>query len=190
MDKEQYKRTFNVIKPKTGFTWDEHLATKKVTKHPVSKQALAICVALIAVICGSSIAYAANIGGFRDVVNIWIGDRYVESSIEESGKGQFTVTTPDGNSFIAGGVSDDGEPVTGEDVIEYLEGPDVFRDDNGRIWFYDKDYRQDITEDIADGETRIIREYGDREKYIVITIAEDGCIQMAFSNKSFEDAMR
>ena len=70
MSKEQYKRTFDVIKLDKEFAWDERPAKKKKEKLSVSKRALAVCVALTAAICGLSIAHAANIGGFRDVTNL------------------------------------------------------------------------------------------------------------------------
>ena len=190
MNKDMYKRTFEAIKPSNDFIWEENSSHKKRQHLYIPKPALAAVIALAIVTSGSGVAYAANIAGFRDVVKIWFGGDYVESSIEETGDGQFTVTNADGESFVVGGFDEDGNPVPGEEIKEYLQGPDVIRDNDGRVWFYDKDYRQDITDDIADGEAHIFRDYGNEKKYIVVSIDEDGCFGMSFSDKSFEDAMR
>ena len=194
MEKEQFKRTFRAVKPKKEFHWMDHSRQQFTSKTRrirfASRPAVAACFALFFAVSGSSIAYAANFAGFRDVVQIWISGKYVKSTIEETGEGQFTVTDPDGESFVVGGFGENGEPISGEEAVEYLEGPDVVRDEDGKVWFQDQDYRLDITEDISDGEARVLRNYGDEKKYIVITVDKDGCFGMSFSDKSFEDALR
>ncbi len=190
MNKDRYKRTFEVIKPSNNFVWEESISHKKRQPLYIPRPAPVASIVLAIVISSSGAAYAANFAGFRDVVKIWIRGKYVESTMKKNGDGQFNVTNPDGESFVVGGFDEDGNPISGNEIKEYLEGPDVVRDKNGRVWFYDKDYHLDITDDISDGEARILRDYGSKKKYIVVTVDEDGCFGMSFSEKSFEDAMR
>ena len=112
MNKDMYKRTFEAIKPSNDFIWKENSSHKKRQHLYIPRPALAAVIALAIVTSGSGVAYAANIAGFRDVVKIWFGGDYVESSIEETGDGQFTVTNPDGEFFVVGGFDEDGKSRT------------------------------------------------------------------------------
>lgn len=111
----------------------------------------AIAAAMIAVL--SSAAFAANVGGIRTTVKMWVNGQNRNIELVRDGNYNYTATI-DGEERSFGGVSidDDGteKPLDAKDM-EDLFAIDVEKGDDGTwtLYFYDRTI--DITKDMENG---------------------------------------
>ncbi|MCH5351939.1 MAG: hypothetical protein J1E06_00480 [Acutalibacter sp.] len=170
-EREQYKRMFSVIRPSPDFSLE---VTEMKTGRKSVRALVAVCIAILLVIGSVTVAYAADLGGFRQMVQVWIkGERQV-IEIEQVGEGHFQWTDENGDTQRGGGViqQDNGDvlPLT---IDEWAQQMSDFgfaeKADDGRVWFYYKDYKEDITEQVAnDGIAKIKLEEDGKPLYITV----------------------
>lgn len=122
-------------------------------------------------------AYAADIGGIRRIIQIWLhGDR--TTAVLDIQNGQYTLTDEKG-SFIKGGggvaFEPDGSerPLTEGEILEHLEQPEVIHQEDGSIWLYYRGQKIDIT-DRFDEEGYCYLELQDGEEVLYATIEKNG----------------
>lgn len=152
-EQERYKKAMSMVRPSGQMDVLDYVE-ERTMKHKRTVRMLATaCASLAFVLVCSISAYAANIGGIRHTVNIWLHGDMTEVTIEEVGEGQFLITYPDGSVRGTGGVSIGfGGKEQWETVEEVedrlLNDPEVEQDEEGRIWLYLRDHKIDITEQI------------------------------------------
>lgn len=155
-NKEKYQRTFSVLHA-SEFDLEE-LTMNKRKGIRISKRITAVCAAAAIVAAMSVGAYAADIGGIQKKVNIWLHGEQTEAVVdikqsEDITEYELKYTDESGEEkeIHGGGVAMDGfggeRPLTEEEVLECIED-DIYVDfkDDGTVWVYSKDFKEDITD--------------------------------------------
>ena len=122
-------------------------------------------------------AYAADIGGIRRIIQIWLhGDQ--TTAVLDVQNGQYTLTDEEG-SFIQGGggiaIEPDGSerPVTEDEILEHLDQPEVDHKEDGSIWVYYRGQKIEIT-DRFDSDGYCYLELRDGPEILYATIERNG----------------
>lgn len=151
IDKQQYQRTFGVLHASGDFL-EEDLTMHATNRFPVRKM-ISLCAAVIVILSMATVCYAADVGGIRRTVQIWIhGDQ--TSAVMDIGNGQYTLTYEDAEGKIheqgGGGIAinPDGSerPLTEAELMEHLNSPEVEYRADGTVWIYYMDQAMEITD--------------------------------------------
>lgn len=159
---ERYKRAISAVQPSGDYVL-EGIMMKKQTRKPFRVLA-AVCAVLVLTLGAASAAYAADLGGFRETVRLWINGEMAEATAVQDPDGGFTVVS--GNQTIQfGGTVDDPEtgverPITLEEAVEsWNSNPYVWVNGEGKLLVSYQGQTVDITEAIeTDGAARITLE--------------------------------
>lgn len=122
-------------------------------------------------------AYAADIGGIRRKIQIWLHGEQTTAVLDVQ-NGQYTLTDEEG-SFIRGGggvaFEPDGSerPLTEEEILEHLDQPDLQHKEDGTVWVYYHGQKIEIT-DRFDENGICYLELRDGETVLYATIEKDG----------------
>ena len=122
-------------------------------------------------------AYAADIGGIRRIIQIWLyGDQ--TTAVLDVQNGQYTVTDEEGSFIMGGGgvaFEPDGSerPLTEEEILEHLDHPEVAHKEDGSIWVYYRGQKVEIT-DRFDADGYCYLELRDGEDTLYATIDKNG----------------
>ena len=121
-----------------------------------SRRVIGIILAACLVFTLAVTAYAADIGGIRRLIQIWLYGEQTTAVLEVQ-NGQYTLTDEEG-SFIRGGggvaIEPDGSerPLTEEEILEHLDQPELYHKEDGTIWVYYRGQKIEITDRFdADG---------------------------------------
>ena len=191
---EKYKRAAGLVRPSTQMNILNYVEEKTMKKNRRPLRTFAVaCGAVVLAMALAVGAYAADVGGFRQTVNLWLHGDITEVTIEQIGEGQFEVTYPDGSTRGTGGAVEDGHggmrPATMEEVKEYLlTEPDVNEDEDGRIWLYLRDNKIELTDQIQEkGYAQVKVKDGLLADYITVVWGEDGLEGIYSSRSGFDD---
>jgi len=154
-NKERYQRAFSTLHAS-----DDHVlevSAMKQTEKIRFNKLVAVCAVLVLVLGLASISYAADIGGIRRSIQLWIHGDQTDAILEvESGHYSLTYEDADGNvrHQSGGGVAfgPDGKerPVTEEEILEQLNSPDVVYNEDGTVWVYYFNQKIEITDKFDD----------------------------------------
>ena len=189
-EREQYKRMFSVIRPSADFTWE---VTEMKTGRKSVKMLIAVCIALALMIGSVTVAYAADLGGFRQVVQVWIKGERQLMEIEQVDEGHFQWTDENGDTQRGGGViqQDNGDalPLTIDQWAEQMSDLGFAEmAEDGRVWFYYKDYKEDITDQVDnDGIAKIQLEEDGKPLYITVKDNHGGGYAIHIDTDSFRE---
>lgn len=174
IDKQQYQRTFGVLHASGDFLKED--ITMQTTKHFSMRKVSLLCAAVILIFSISTVCYAADVGGIRRTIQLWIhGDQ--TDAIMEIQDGQYQVTYEDqqGNLHQQSGggiaIEPDGSqrPVTEEEILEHLNNPEVEYKDDGTVWVYYMNQSLEITDRFdADGVCYVQLKNGDDILYLTV----------------------
>ena len=121
-----------------------------------SRRVIGIILAACLVFTLAVTAYAADIGGIRRLIQIWLYGEQTTAVLDVQ-NGQYTLTDEEG-SFIRGGggvaIEPDGSerPLTEEEILEHLDQPELYHKEDGTIWVYYRGQKIEITDRFdADG---------------------------------------
>lgn len=143
-NKERYKRTFSVLHSSPDTKREVMNMLNEQENHKKRRtisRTMAACLTAALVVGSSFAAYAANVGGIQEIIQIWVHGDPTDAIIEFDGQGNYNLeyTDQDGNIHTegGGGVAYDGpfgkeRPLTPEELKEELNAPDV-RNENG-VW--------------------------------------------------------
>ncbi|MBO4912879.1 MAG: hypothetical protein J5504_09145 [Butyrivibrio sp.] len=151
-NKENYKKAFSVLKSSCDFTLEEK-EMKKITRLNAHKNLLTAAAVLLVLVVGSGTAYAADIGGVRETVQLWLYGKQTDVTVNDDGSIEFVDNQ--GNVHEEGVFHGDGSPVTAEEVVEdFKDRVDVEKLDDGtvHVYYHDRDY--DITDKIVEKEQK------------------------------------
>ena len=154
-NKERYQRTFSTLHASDDFLMEvtPMKRTGKVRKNRI----VALCAAIALIAALATAAYAADVGGIRRTIQLWLhGDQ--TDAVLEVDNGSYTLTYEDENGEIkemgGGGVAMDGfgkeRPLTEDEIMEQLNMPDVEYLDDGSVWVYYHDQKLEITDKFDD----------------------------------------
>ena len=124
--------------------------TNMENKNINSRRIIGLVLAACLVFTLAVTAYAADIGGIRRLIQIWLYGEQTTAVLDVQ-NGQYTLTEEDG-SFIRGGggvaFEPDGSerPLTEEEILEHLDHPEVDHKEDGTIWVYYRGQKIEITD--------------------------------------------
>lgn len=137
-NKDQYQRTFSVLHASEGCLTE--VKAMKHTRKIYVRRLTAACAAAVMVMGLAAAAYAADVGGIRRNIQLWINGDQTDAVLDIQGSG-YTVTYQDENNTtqeFGGGVAinDDGSerPLTESEIMEQLDSPDVQYREDGSVW--------------------------------------------------------
>lgn len=155
---EKYKQAFSAIhtSDKLYLEVRKMEPKKRTQKTKQMVAAIAVCVLLLG---GSSVAYAADLGGIQRTLQLWMHGEQTEVIIDFNGNGSYDMQYSDskGNEIQQGGggvaFNEDGSerPLTQEELLDQLKDPEVSYEKDGSVWIYYFDQKIDITDKFEDG---------------------------------------
>lgn len=194
-NKERYKRAFSALHSSGLFYLEvEKMAQlKKKHKANIAVAAAIICAVIIG---GSGTAYAADLGGIREKISVWLYGAKTEVEVtEHQDEGGYTFSYEhDGETEVMGGggvsIDDDGNEtwLSAEEVLaEMNNSASIGEDENGRVWVYYYDQKIEITDLFnEEGICRIAITHEGNPAYLEITREEDGSYPFSQSNQLSE----
>lgn len=174
IDKQQYQRTFGVLHASGDFLKED--ITMQTTKHFSMRKVSLLCAAVILIFSISTVCYAADVGGIRRTIQLWIHGDQTDAIMEiQDGQYQLTYEDQQGNFHQQNGggiaIEPDGSqrPVTEEEILEHLNNPEVEYKDDGTVWVYYMNQSLEITDRFdADGVCYVQLKNGDDILYLTV----------------------
>lgn len=172
-NKDKYQRVFSVLHASDEFVM-EVKPMRQTTRKSIPRL-VAICAAVILVIGMSTIAYAADVGGIQRTIQIWLHGEQTDAILEiQNGEYSLGYEDAEGNTheIHGGGVAfdDDGQerPLTDEEIMEHLNGPEVDYKEDGSVWVYYMDQALEVTDLFEDGVCYVQLKDSDGSLYMTI----------------------
>lgn len=175
IDKQQYQRTFGVLHASGDFLKEE-LLMKAPKKYVPMGKAVLVCAVLALIFSLGTACYAADVGGIRRTVQVWIHGEQTDAVMDIQ-NGQYTLQIKDADGTVheqgGGGVAfnPDGSerPLTEEELMEHLDSPNVEENDDGTVWVYYRAQAMEIT-DLFDENGICFLELKDGEDILYLTV--------------------
>ena len=152
--------------------------TNMENKNINSRRIIGLVLAACLVVTFAVTAYAADIGGIRRKIQIWLfGDQ--TTAVLDIQDGRWTVTDEEGALIRSGGgitIDLDGteRPITEEEILEQLEIPDLVHKEDGSTWVYYHGQTIEITEEMYDEDGYCYLELRDGTEILFATIERNG----------------
>lgn len=171
-NKERYQRVFSTLHASDRIM---EVRIMKKTKRTYVRRFVPVLTAIAIAVGTSATVYAADVGGIRRAVQIWIhGDQ--TNAVMEINDGSYTMTYTDKNGeqqeMAGGGVVMDAEggerPMTEEELMEIQGAPDVEYDEDGTVTLYYHNQSIDITDRFEDGVCRVTIRDGKETLYVTV----------------------
>ncbi|NWK12837.1 hypothetical protein [Clostridium cadaveris] len=157
MNKEKYKQAFSVIHISDEFSLEVGKMKKISRKQKINQMvaAVATCVLLVG---GSTVAYAADLGGIQRIVQLWIHGDKTEVSIDFNSDGSYDMEYYDNKGNViqesGGGVASNlngsERPITEDELMDHLDDPEVRYEEDGSVWIYYFNQKINITDKFDD----------------------------------------
>lgn len=188
-EKELYRKTFDEVAASGMRKLEVCDIMNNVRVHKIPKKTSAVLVAAVLFVVGVVGAYAADIGGFRHTVQLWLYGEQVEITVSGV-DGSYQIEDSDGEVIQSGGgiaIEPNGSerPLTEDEIMEELgHAQPMINVVDGKMTLYFEDQIIDISEKFEDGICRI--ELPDRNGMtLYVTVRDDGALSA--SNDGFVD---
>ena len=201
-NRERYQRAFQALQTSATFE-TEALDMKRANNNfSLSRRAAVTILAAILLLGSLTAAFAADLGGIRRAVTLWIGgasreavveavrdgdvDMGVEADDVETGQYRVSWEDDDGqvHEMMGGGVALEADgserPITMDEFLEEIDSPALEARD-GRDVLTWRDQALDITDELAQGEYRAVLTHGEESVEVVVTPDGDGGFNLAVS---------
>lgn len=176
-DKERYQRTFSLLQasPKKLMEVKTMNRDNTVVKLVPVRRLMSLCAAALLLAAMASVAYAADIGGIRRTIRLWIHGDPTDAVLEVR-DGGYSLTYQDDKGEekdIGGGgvaIENDGSerPLTEDEILEYLDSPDVEYLEDGTVWVYFRGQKVEITDKFEDGVCYVMVKDGEDIRYLTV----------------------
>ncbi len=152
----------------------------KSTRKTHMPRLLAICAVIVLALGLATAAYAADVGGIRRTIQIWVHGDQTDAILELNGDGSYDLTYTDEAGELheqqGGGAAFDifgrERPLTEAEILEHLDAPEVIYEDDGSVWVYYHSQRLEITDKFDDGVCYVqVRDGGST---LYLTVKYDG----------------
>lgn len=187
-NKERYQRAFSALHA-SGEMMEVNVM--KNTKRRYVRRAVAICAAAL-VLALAGIAYAADVGGIRRTVQIWLHGDQTDAVLDILGS-EYTLTYTDGQGRTqergGGGVAFEADgterALTEEEIVEQLDMPDVEYGEDGSVTVWWRGKGADITDKFENDICYVQLRDGGETKYLTVKY-QDGyaCSDTAYISPS------
>ena len=172
-NKEKYQRAVSVLHTSDEFRME--VSTMKQKTRKAMPRLVAVCAAVILVIGMSAVAYAADVGGIQRTIQIWLHGEQTDAVLEIQ-DGEYSLTYEDvhgsTHEISGGGVAfdDNGQerPLTDEEIMEHLNGPEVDYKEDGSVWVYYMNQALEVTDLFEDDVCYVQLKDGDGSLYMTI----------------------
>ena len=179
IDKQQYQRTFGVLHASGDFL-KEGLPMKAPKKHVPMRKAVLVCAVLALIFSLGTACYAADVGGIRRTVQVWIHGEQTDAVMDIQ-NGQYTLQIKDADGTVheqgGGGVAYDvfgnERPLTEEELLETVDNPEVSHNEDGTVWVYYKSQAKEVT-DLFNEDGVCFLQLKDGKDTLYLTIKRDG----------------
>ncbi|MEA4955122.1 MAG: hypothetical protein VB096_06365 [Pseudoflavonifractor sp.] len=171
----KYKQAFSAIHISDEFSLEVSQMTNTSKKHKFNQMVagIAACVLLVG---GSTVAYAADLGGIQRTIQLWIHGDQTEVTIDFNADGSYGMEYSDSEGNLiqqgGGGVSfnPDGSerPLTEDEILDHLNDPDVRYEDDGSVWIYYFNQKINITDKFDDNVCYVQVSNGSETLYMTI----------------------
>ena len=180
-NRERYQRTFSTLHASEDFLTE--VTQMKHTNKARKNTALRVIAAVAIIAVLATAAYAADLGGIRRTVQIWLHGDQTDAVLEINGN-EYTLTYTDENgnekqSMGGGKAFENGKerPLTEEEILEHLNDPEVFYNDDGTVTVYYLGQSIDITDKFdGDGICYVQVKNGSENRYLTIKYNEGYCM--------------
>ena len=164
----------------------------KLSKKHNMKVAAAVLAGCILLAGGTGSAYAANVGGIQRNVQVWLHGDQTTATMTVSDDGTYTIEYPDENGetqeMSGGGIAYEADgterPLTGEELLEEMNSPDVEYNEDGTVWLYYKNQKIEITDKFKDDVCYVKVQDGDETLYVTVKY-QNG---LSYSNERYVEA--
>ncbi len=213
---ERYKRAFQALHAPEDSYLEAVNMNKQRERFCLSRRAAAVVLAAVLVVGSLTAAYAADLGGFRRMLTLWVHGKPTDAQVEffdpamgdaddagtdrqgESAQPDYVVTWTDGNGeerqMMGGGVAIEPggveRPLTMDEYLEHIEGMAVEQvevTEDGRVMFYWYDQAVDITDRFENGVCRFTLTHGDETMYFTVIDAGDGAYNVSAAADGYAD---
>ncbi|WP_051563438.1 hypothetical protein [Butyrivibrio sp. LB2008] len=183
-NKENYKKAFSVLKSSCDFTLEEK-RMNRIKRENTHRNLLVAAAVMLVVLAGSGTAYAADLGGIRETVQMWIHGEQTDVTINDE---SIEYVDEDGNVQVETGFEvgpEIGErPLTGEEIAEEkVNEVYVDKTDDGKVIMYFHDKQFDVTDNIANKEYTFHVVTDGSEVYVKLDFDENGDFSITTSPK-------
>lgn len=177
-NRERYQRTFSTLHASEDFLTE--VTQMKHTNKGRKNTALRVIAAVAIIAVLATAAYATDLGGIRRTVQIWLHGDQTDAVLEVDQTGdpitEYSLTYVDEkgetHQSLGGGIAvEDGKerPLTEEEIMEHLNDPEVFYNDNGTVTVFYLGQSIDITDKFDDdGICYVQVKNGDETRYLTI----------------------
>ena len=186
-NREKIHRAFDALQLAEPIQLEE----KRMNRFMPKRSLVALCAAIL-VLGSLSIAYAADLGGFRETLTVWFGGKKQEASVQEIAPGVVEWTGEDGESHLVGGVAYDNDgntrPVTMEEIIdsELSGGPVLdFFEDEGTVFLEFYENYVEVTDQVASGRIEAHLEHDGVPYYITFVGSRENGWHSTVSTEGF-----
>ena len=166
-NKENYKKAFSVLKSSCDFTLEEK-RMNRIKRENTHRNLLVAAAVMLVVLAGSGTAYAADLGGIRETVQMWIHGEQTDVTINDE---SIEYVDEDGNVQVETGFKAGPKigqrPLTGEEIAEEKVN-EVYVDmtDDGKIILYFHDKQFDVTDNMANKNNKFHIVADGSERYV------------------------
>lgn len=140
-NEERYRRAFSTLHASGDYVME--VTSMKTAKPRRVPRLIAACAAVILVLGLATAAYAADVGGIRRTIQLWVRGDQTDAVLEiQDGTYDLYYTDDQGNprEQHGGGVAFDlfgnERPVTEAEILEQLTAPEVEYREDGTVWVY------------------------------------------------------
>lgn len=183
-NQKRYRQAMNILQDPEPVRIED---LQKRERIPMKKTKTMAITAAAALICffGATGAYAADVGGFRTMINGWFNGEQVEIEAIPDGKGGYNFTTSDGQEIGGGGgveIDRFGNeiPLSAQDVYEDFAQSVQYED--GRVILTDHEKSADLTDLFEKNDTVYVKmEVQGEMNYYQIEQNKDGDTVYGFS---------
>ncbi|MBR4231636.1 MAG: hypothetical protein IKR95_00320 [Oscillospiraceae bacterium] len=193
-NRERYKNAAELVKPSGSLDTmayvEEQIMNRKKTRRPL-RTLITVCACVVLVLALCVTAYAADLGGVRHSIKVWLHGDVTEVTIEQVGEYEYLVTYPDGSTRGTGGavITPGGKAraMTMDEIEEHLISEVVCESgDDGRYWLYVRDHKIDITDQITgNGYAQVKVKDGVLPDYFTVVWHDDGGYGIESSHTGF-----
>lgn len=174
-NKERYKQAFSVLQVSETFSLEEE-RMKRAKKQHTYRSIVAAAAACVIIVGSTTAAYAANLGGIQRTLQLWFQGDQTEATVQFDGNGGYSMEYVDGDGNViqqhGGGVAlnPDGTetPLSEEDLMAGLMGPDVQYEEDGSVYVYWLDQKLDISDKFENDVCYIQLVNGDEILYMTV----------------------
>ena len=215
-NRESYKRAFQPLHASKRFVLEEIEMNNRKTRLNFSRGLAVAMLAAVLLIGSLSAAYAADLGGIRRSIQIWVFGKAKDATVAfytgdgaEIEHGDDGEATPAHADYIITWTDDDGEehqisgggvalerdgterPLTVEEHMEHINSisavEQVAVTEDGRVMLYWYDQVVDITDKFVDGACRLTLTHKDETMFFTVIDAGDGAYNVSCASDGYVD---